>query len=127
MTVGAAVRWEPKGHCPECGSDELEDDAQRGVSIDLRCVNCGAWWNALLSIPLIHRIREDEPRRPGCTITTADRARLAWLEWKPSQWDAWVLAPHALNYTAADAWADKYYPGCPRLALSTGETLVCIE
>jgi hypothetical protein len=133
--------WRNPGHCPECGGDELEDGPRGGAAINRRCVECGAWWNTLPELQMIQRIREDEPRQYGRTITPAERERLSWLNnvcrdepgreaedlivIPDDDWDAWVLAPSGLTYEDVEAWARMAgFGDHPRIRLSTGETLV---
>jgi hypothetical protein len=124
--AGSVTRWENPGHCPDCGCDELEDGRRGGLAVNRHCVNCGAWWNTMLEVGLIQRIRENEPKQPGRRITAAEARAWAWLQIaKPDLVEHWRLAPLALNYTEAEAWAKRAGYG-PVLFLSSGAKLVQI-
>ncbi|HSR77599.1 MAG TPA: hypothetical protein VLN57_13520 [Xanthobacteraceae bacterium] len=120
-------RWENLGHCPDCGCNEFEPGPRGGVSVNRRCVGCGAWWNAVVEVGLIQRIRDDEPKQPGRAITAEQWRSWAWLdEISEAERDQWVLAPSALNYQQAEEWA--LAAGCSKIiCLSSGDTLVRIN
>jgi hypothetical protein len=118
-------RWENLGHCPDCGCGEFELGPRGGIAVNRRCVGCGAWWNTVVELGLIQRIREDEPKRPGRPVTAEHRK--TWPATVPDEeWEKWVLAPSALNYEQAQQWAIA--AGCSKIiCLSSGETLVRFE
>jgi hypothetical protein len=129
---GELLPWRNVGDCPECGGGELEDGPRGGAAINRRCVTCGAWWNTVPELRLIQRIREDEPRQYGRTITAADCQRLGWIDEiaakGPDEWDAWVLAPSGLTWDDAEAWARMAgYGDHRRIHVSSGETLVRVK
>jgi hypothetical protein len=92
--------------CPDCASDELEDGPRGGTAVNRHCVYCGAWWNTIAEIGLIERIREKEPKEPGSRITEPEELAWAFLG-IPDLVREWRVAPRALNYTEAQAWAKR--------------------
>jgi hypothetical protein len=65
QTVGdEPVPWKDYPRCPDCGCETRWQLGPRGgLSVNIHCCNCGCWFNAMLGLTLIHRIRHSHATR----------------------------------------------------------------
>ena len=56
----APVWWREPGACPDCGGRAFTRGRSGGLSENIQCQHCGAWWNDM--ILLIQRLPDDSAR-----------------------------------------------------------------